>query len=72
MKSCEMTLVTPRATIKIHTIYASEEEARLDGWGFWFQHEQYLVLGRDNRTGAVVGLDERFDDLLQERKEDDQ
>lgn len=56
MKPCNLTLKTPRATINIHTIYESEEEARVDGWGFWFQHENYLILGRDNRTGAVVKI----------------
>jgi hypothetical protein len=49
-----MKIETPRGTFNIHTIYESEEEARADGWGFWFQHGQYLILGRDNRTGAVV------------------
>ena len=53
-KTCEITLATPRGTFKIHTIFDSEEEARVEGWGFWFQHEKYLILGRDNRTGAVV------------------
>jgi hypothetical protein len=54
MKSCTLKLETPRGTFNIHTIYASEDEARADGWGFWFQHGNYLILGRDNRTGAVV------------------
>ena len=54
MQACELKLVTPRATINIHTLYASEDEARIDGWGFWFQYEDYLIFGRDNRTGAAV------------------
>lgn len=57
MTACEMRIQTPRGTFNIHTVYVSEAEARLDGWGFWFQHENYLILGRDNRTGAVVVVD---------------
>ncbi|BCS53292.1 hypothetical protein [Geobacter sp. SVR] len=54
MKSCEMKIVSPRGTFNIHTIYDNEKEANADGWGFWFQHENWLILGRDNRVGAVV------------------
>lgn len=54
MKKCEMKIVTPRGTFPIDTIYDSLEEAAADGWGLWFQHENYLVLGRNNRCGAVV------------------
>jgi len=54
MKACELTLKTPRGTFKIHTIFASMEEAGKEGWGLWFQHENSLVLARDNRVGAIV------------------
>jgi hypothetical protein len=54
MKAIQMKLQTPRGTFNIHTQFASEKEASREGWGFWFQHEDYLILGRDNRTGAVV------------------
>lgn len=57
MQTVNITLKTPRATIRIHTLYPSEEAARADGWGFWFQFENYLILGRDNRTGAAVKVD---------------
>lgn len=54
MEPCNFKLETPRGTLPIHSIYKSMEEAEADGWGLWFQHENYLVLGRDNRVGAVV------------------
>lgn len=53
-KSCEMKIESPRGTFPIHTIYDSLDEARVDGWGLWFQHGRYLILSRDNRVGAVV------------------
>jgi hypothetical protein len=54
VKACEMKVKTPRGTFNIHTVYDSEEEARSEGWGLWFQHDDYLILGRENRVGAVV------------------
>lgn len=54
MQPCDLTLKTPRGTIRIHTLYPDMEAARADGWGLWFQFENYLVLGRDNRVGAAV------------------
>jgi len=57
MQPCDLTLKTPRGTIRIHTLYPNEEAARADGWGLWFQFENYLVLGRDNRVGAAVKVD---------------
>ena len=56
MKTVEMRFVTPRGTFKIHTVFESEEEARAMGWGLWFEHGQFLILGQDNRVGAVVEL----------------
>ena len=61
MKATQMKLQTPRGTFNIYTIYETEKEASADGWGFWFQHENWLILGRDNKTGAVVEVkDERW------------
>lgn len=54
MRSCDLIIETPRGTIKAHTIYTSIDEAQADGWGIWFQHERYLILGRDNRAGAII------------------
>lgn len=45
---------TPRGTFNIHTVFKNEEEARKEGWGLWFQHEDYLILGKDNCVGAVI------------------
>lgn len=58
-KACEMKLTTPRGTFNIHTVYASLEDARADGWGLWFQHDRYMILSRDNRVGAVVDCEEK-------------
>jgi len=52
--ACEMRIKTPRGTFNIHTKFDTIEEARQEGWGLWFQHENYLILARDNRIGAVV------------------
>lgn len=54
MKAVGIKLETPRGTFEIHTIYSSLDEAAADGWGLWFQHGRYMVLGRENRVGAVV------------------
>ena len=54
MKNVEMVIETPRGTFKIHTVFENMEEARENGWGLWFDHEQYSILGKDNRVGAVV------------------
>jgi hypothetical protein len=62
MKACELKIETPRGSFKIHTIYESQEAAAADGWGLWFQHGRYLILGRDNRVGAVVDLEASHDD----------
>ena len=56
MKACEKKIETPRGTFNIHTIFESEEAARSMGWGVWFQHGEYLILAKDNRSGAVVEL----------------
>ena len=48
------TLKTPRGTIRVKYEFESLEAARAEGWGLWFQHGDYLILGRYNRTGAVV------------------
>lgn len=58
MKKIEMTIETPRGTIKIHTAYNTMDEARQDKWGEWFQHDNFLILSRDNRVGAVVRLED--------------
>ncbi len=54
MQACNLLLETPRGTLKIHTVFESTEEAASHGWGVWFNFENYTVLGRDNRVGAVV------------------
>lgn len=54
MKHIEIKIETPRITFKAHTEYDSIQEARADGWGFGFQHNEYMILTRDNRVGAVV------------------
>jgi hypothetical protein len=59
MKTTELTIKTPRGTFKIHTIFDTLEEARAENWGLWFQHENYLILSRDNRIGAIVELSRR-------------
>ena len=56
MNAIQMKIVTPRGTMNIHTNYANLEEAGVDGWHLWFQHENYLILNRENRCGAVVTL----------------
>jgi len=54
MKKCEMKIETPRGTFKVHTIFDNKEEATIAGWGLWFQHENHLILAKDNRCGAVI------------------
>jgi hypothetical protein len=54
METSEMRIQTPRGTFRIHTVFESIQEARENGWGYWFQYENYMILGKDNRTGAVV------------------
>ena len=49
-----MMIRTPRGAFKIHTIFSSEEEAREHGWGAWFWHGDFIILGKENRVGAVV------------------
>ena len=56
MKVCEMKIQTPRGIFNIHTEYESMDEAREAGWGLWFQHDNYLILGKENHCGAVVEL----------------
>lgn len=57
MKKVEMKLVTPRGTFNIHTQFETYEEAFAEGWGLWFQHENFFILGKENRVGAVVSVD---------------
>lgn len=54
MKTINKTIVTPRATIKAKIEFKDIEEASENGWGVWFQHERWIILGKDNRSGAVV------------------
>jgi len=54
MKKCEMKIETPRGTFNVHAIFDNKEEAATAGWGLWFQHENYLILAKDNRCGAVI------------------
>lgn len=54
MKSADFKIETPRGTMPIHTIYDSLEEAREEKWGIWFYHNEWIILSRDNRVGAVV------------------
>ena len=58
MKPANMTIRTPRGSFKIHTIFSSEEEAREHGWGVWFYHDNFIILARENRVGAVIQLKE--------------
>ena len=62
MKSIEMKIKTPRGTFNIHTIFDTIEEARSDGWGLWFQHENFLILAKENRVGAVVEVNKTSGD----------
>lgn len=59
MKNCELTIISPRGTFKIHTIFDNMDEADAAGWGLWFQHENNLILAKDNRVGAVVEVSPR-------------
>lgn len=59
MKKADFTIETPRGVFKIHTVYSSLEEARENGWGQWFSHEEYIILAKDNRVGAVVEVTRR-------------
>ena len=54
MEPTNMMIRTPRGAFKIHTIFSSEEEAREHGWGAWFWHGDFIILGKENRVGAVV------------------
>jgi len=54
MKKIDITFETPRGNFKMHTIFDNMEEARKHGWGLWFQHHEYLILGKDNHIGAIV------------------
>lgn len=54
MKNCEMKIETPRGAFRIHTIFDNKDEATTAGWGLWFQHENFLILAKDNRVGAVI------------------
>lgn len=54
MKKIKITIKTPRAVINAHTQFESKNEAEKHGWGFWFQHDNYLILAKDNRIGAIV------------------
>ena len=56
MEQANITIRTPRGSFKIHTIFSSEEEAREHGWGVWFSHNDFIILGRENRVGAVIKL----------------
>lgn len=54
--SCGVKIKTPRGTFNIHTVYSSMDEAKKDGWNYWFTFGSYAILNRDNTTGAVVEL----------------
>ncbi len=45
--------------IPVHIVYDTIKEARADGWGLWFEHEDYAILARNNHVGAVVIIKER-------------
>jgi len=57
METVEMKIKTPRGTFNIKTKFSSSEEARAEGWGMWFQHENLIILAKDNRCGAVCDKD---------------
>lgn len=54
MKTVEIKIETPRGSFKITKLFDSVDEARTQGYGVWFQHQNYIILGKDNRVHAAV------------------
>lgn len=54
MKNCAIKIETPRGTFNMTIVFDTMEEARESGYGLWFQHENYLILAKNNRVHACV------------------
>lgn len=57
MKKIKRIIETPRVTFTAHTEFESREEARKYGWGPHFQHNNVVILTKENRVGAIIAAE---------------
>jgi hypothetical protein len=54
MKKIEIRIETPRISFTAHTEFETKEEAIKHGWGGHFQHNDVVILTKENKVGAII------------------
>jgi len=54
MKKIERRIETPRVSFTATIEFDNKDEAKEHGWSAHFQHNDVVILTKDNRVGAII------------------
>ena len=54
MRKINKRIETPRISFTANIEFESMSEAKKNGWSGHFQHENIVILTKDNRVGAII------------------